>query len=127
MHARHLYEYAVIRVVPRVEREEFVNAGVILYCAKQRFLQAEWMMDEARIRILWNAAPLGEIADALQSIQRIAEGGKACGPIGHMDMPSRFRWLTAWRSTMVQTSRVHSGFCDDAAATLERLFAALVA
>lgn len=124
---KHLYEYAVIRVVPRVEREEFVNAGVILYCPKQRFLRARWVIDEARIRILCGEACLGEIADALQSMQRIAEGGKGCGPIGLMDMPGRFRWLTAWRSTVVQTSRVHSGFCDDAAAQLERLFGQLVA
>lgn len=126
MPAKDLFEYAVIRIVPRVEREEFVNAGVILYCAKQRFLQARCQLDEVRIRALCPMADLTLTAENLESLCRISRGEKGAGPIAALDLPSRFRWLTAMRSTVVQTSRPHPGLCGDAAQKLDELFEALV-
>lgn len=108
-----LFEYAVIRVVPRVERDEFINTGVILYCAKKKFLKAAYVLDKDRVS---NFAPKLDIEDIqcyLDSLKLICEGSIASGPIGQFDLPSRFRWLTAMRSTVVQTSRVHPGFCLD--------------
>jgi hypothetical protein len=122
-----LFEYAVIRIVPRVEREEFVNAGVILYCTKQRFLKARCLLDKERVRALCPEANLELIEHNLESLQRIAAGEKNAGPIAMMDVASRFRWLTAVRSTVVQTSRPHPGLCVDAASKLEQLFEQLVA
>lgn len=127
MPARDLFEYAVIRIVPRVEREEFVNAGVILYCPKQRFLSVRCLLREERIKALCPEVAMKAIAEAIDSFQKISAGGKDCGPVGRLDMPSRFRWLTAVRSTVVQTSRVHSGLCEDATTSLEKLFAEMVA
>lgn len=127
MQGKDLFEYAVIRIVPRVEREEFVNAGVILYCPKQRFLRVRYLMPEDRVQALCPEAAMASIAEALESFQRISTGGKDCGPVGRLDTPSRFRWLTAVRSTIVQTSRVHSGLCNDAEKALDKLFAEMVA
>jgi hypothetical protein len=126
MQQEHLFEYAVIRVVPRVEREEFLNIGVILYCAKQKFLQAKYLLDEARLNAFTPDLDIAELKEHICSIERICLGDKAAGPIGKLDMASRFRWLTATRSTIVQTSKVHPGFCVDAGETLERLFVQLV-
>jgi len=126
MQQEHLFEYAVIRVVPRVEREEFLNIGVILYCAKQKFLQARYLLDEARLNAFAPELDIAELKEHICSIERICLGDKAAGPIGKLDMASRFRWLTATRSTIVQTSKVHPGFCVDAMETLERLFVQLV-
>ena len=125
--AAHLFEYAVLRVVPRVEREEFVNVGVILYCAGQQFLQATYALDEARLRAF--AGPsldLAELAARLDAIGRVCRGRAGAGPIGQLPLAGRFRWLTAQRSTVVQTSAVHPGLCQDAAATLARLHGQLV-
>ena len=126
MQQEYLFEYAVIRVVPRVEREEFLNIGVILYCAKQKFLQAKYLLDEARLYAFAPDLDIAELKEHICSIERICIGDKAAGPIGKLDMASRFRWLTATRSTIVQTSKVHPGFCVDAMETLERLFVQLV-
>jgi hypothetical protein len=126
MQQKHLFEYAVIRVMPRVEREEFLNIGVILYCAKQQFLQAKYLLDEPRLKAFYNDLDIAELKEHVCSIERICTGSKDAGPIGKLDMASRFRWLTATRSTVVQTSKVHPGFCIDAMETLEKLFAQLV-
>jgi hypothetical protein len=126
MPAKDLFEYAVIRIVPRVEREEFVNAGVILYCPKQKFLQVRYTLDSTRIKALCPEADLDMIAANLRSFKSISDGAKDAGPIALMDAPSRFRWLTAVRSTVVQTSRTHSGLCPDAGKALERLFDQMV-
>jgi hypothetical protein len=123
MQDSHLFEYAVIRVVPRVEREEFMNVGVILYCAKQKFLQCAFLLDEDRLRVFSPTADPAELRSHLNSLSRICRGGKDAGPIGQLDAASRFRWLTAMRSTVVQTSRVHPGFCSDPGGKLERLMA----
>lgn len=122
----HLFEYAVIRVVPRVEREEFLNVGVIVYCKKERFLQARFVCDEKRLSIFKDYIDLDEIQAYLAAIEKICKGGKDGGPIAQLDLASRFRWLTATRSTVVQSSKTHPGLCADAQETLERLFAELV-
>ena len=126
MQQKHLFEYAVVRFVPRVEREEFLNIGVILYCAKQKFLKAKFLLDETRLIAFSSGSDLPELMEHVCGIERICTGDQGAGPIGKMDIASRFRWLTATRSTIVQTSKVHPGFCKDAAETLERLFNQLV-
>lgn len=127
MPEKHLFEYAVVRVVPRVEREEFLNVGVILYCASQGFLQTRFEVPEARLRAF--AGPefdLDELTRRLHAFEQICGGRATGGPIGQLPIASRFRWLTATRSTIVQTSPVHPGLCESAPDTLARLHAALV-
>ena len=126
MQDKHLFEYAVIRVVPRVEREEFINVGVVLFCKKQKFLQALCHLDKDRLRALAPAIDTNEVEAHLESFVRISRGGSDAGPIGRLDEASRFRWLTAVRSTVVQTSRVHPGFCSDLTGALHRLHEQLV-
>lgn len=121
-----LFEYAVIRVVPRVEREEFINIGVILYCPKQKFLKTILKVDEARISALAPGLDIDCLKDNINSFERIANGDAKAGPIAKLDIASRFRWLTATRSTVVQSSKVHPGLCTDAEATLVKLFNQLV-
>lgn len=126
MQENHLFEYAVIRVVPRVEREEFLNVGVILYCARQKFLKTLFILDEERLRIFSPELDIQEVEQHLRAFEQIAAGGSDAGPIGRLDMASRFRWLTATRSTVVQTSKVHPGFCEDPTAALIKLYNRLV-
>ena len=122
-----LFEYAVLRVVPRVEREEFLNVGVILYCPAQGFLQVRFELNEARLHAFASQQlDLGELHERLRAFERICRGRAEGGPIGQLAVAARFRWLTAQRSTVVQTSPVHPGLCADAAATLARLHAELV-
>lgn len=127
MQERHLFEYAVIRVVPRVEREEFLNVGVVLYCSKQKFLQALYKVNEERLKTFCKELDIQELQAYLLSFDKICRGGAAGGPIGQLPLAERFRWLTAVRSTIVQTSPVHPGLCIDAKETLEKLFEELVA
>ena len=127
MQEQHLFEYAVIRIVPRVEREEFLNVGVVLYCAKQRFLKAMFVLDEKRLCAFSKDVDIADLKAYLCALERICNGGKDAGPIGRLPAGERFRWLTATRSTVVQTSKVHPGFCDDPARKLETLFGQLVA
>ena len=126
MHENHLFEYAVLRVVPRVEREEFLNVGVILYCPKHKFLQTIFTLDEARLKAIFPGIDITEVRQHLEAFRQIALGSPEGGPIGALDMASRFRWLTATRSTILQTSKVHPGFCSDPAAALQRLHQQLV-
>ncbi|MGV8879417.1 MAG: DUF3037 domain-containing protein [Sphingobacteriaceae bacterium] len=126
MQEQHLFEYAVIRVVPRVEREEFVNAGVILYCAAKRFLEVRLKLDINRMTIFSDDLNMSEIETNLHAFNLICAGGKAAGPIGLLDPASRFRWLTAARSTVLQTSRVHPGLCVDPLETINKLYMQLV-
>jgi Protein of unknown function (DUF3037) len=125
---KHLFEYAVLRVVPRVEREEFLNVGVVLYCRDQGFLQCRYQLPEARLRAFAAAAgpDPGELLARLHAFDKICRGRREGGPIGQLGLAERFRWLTATRSTIVQTSAVHPGLCHDAAETLNRLYAQLV-
>jgi hypothetical protein len=126
MQGKLLFEYAVIRIVPRVEREEFINVGVILYCKERKFLQAVFTLNEEKLRVLAPGIDVQEVRDYLQAFEQVCCGGDKGGPIGRLDTALRFRWLTATRSTILQTSRVHTGFCDDPAATLQKLHAQLV-
>ncbi|PUZ24416.1 Protein of unknown function [Chitinophaga costaii] len=123
---KHLFEYAVIRVVPRVEREEFLNVGVILYCRQKKFLQILFTIDERRLQVFTDAPDIGELRAVLCAFEQICQGTAAGGPIGRLDIAARFRWLTATRSTIVQTSKVHPGFSIDPANTLLRLHQQLV-
>ena len=126
MPEKHLFEYAVLRVVPRVEREEFLNVGVIVYCRAQGFLQTRFELPTARLLALAPGLDLAELTARLQAFERICQGRPAGGTIGQLPLAERFRWLTATRSTVVQTSAVHPGRCADAAETLTRLHAELV-
>jgi len=126
MQEKHLYEYAVIRIVPRVEREEFLNVGVILYCSSKGFLQALYKLDKARLKAFSCQLEAAELLEYLQSLERICKGGKHSGPIGTLPIASRFRWLTATRSTVIQTSKIHPGFCTEPQETLLRLYNQLV-
>jgi hypothetical protein len=123
---RSSFDYAVVRVVPRVEREEFVNAGVILFCRTRRFLGARVELDPARLRALWPAVDVEEVQQHLAAIPRVCEGGKGAGPIGRLPQADRFHWLTAPRSTIVQVSAVHSGLCEDPNEELEHLLDIMV-
>lgn len=126
MHEKFLFEYAVIRIVPKVEREEFLNVGIILYSKEQRFLQVQYTINENRIKALDEKTDIDEIHAYLAAFEKICQGSKDGGPIALLDMPSRFRWLTAQRSTILQTSRVHPGFCSNPQEALNRLHAQLV-
>jgi Protein of unknown function (DUF3037) len=126
MQDKQIYEYAVIRIVPRVEREEFLNVGIILYCSKQGFLQAKYQLDKNKLEAFSNSLEYDDLEKYLQTWERICIGGKSAGPIGMLPIASRFRWLTATRSTIVQTSKVHPGFCTDAQETLNHLYSTLV-
>ncbi|SFQ58751.1 DUF3037 domain-containing protein [Hymenobacter arizonensis] len=121
-----LFEYAVLRVVPRVEREEFLNVGVIVYCRSQGFLETRFELPEARLQAFAPDLDLEEITDRLQAFARICQGRATGGTIGQLPIAERFRWLTATRSTVVQTSPVHPGLCVDASEKLSRLYAQLV-
>ena len=126
MHNRTLFEYAVIRVMPRVEREEFLNIGIILYCAKQKYLKMLYVLDENRLQAFSEYLDMDELKEHLYSFERICSADPQGGPIAKLDMPSRFRWLTATRSTVLQTSKVHPGLCVDADETTNKLFSQLV-
>lgn len=123
---KHLFEYAVIRVVPRVEREEFLNVGVILYCSAQGFLQTKFVLKELRLRAFCGELDIDELHERLCAFEKICAGRREGGLIGQLPISGRFRWLTATRSTVVQTSPVHPGLCADAGETLADLFTKLV-
>lgn len=120
------FDYAIVRVVPRVEREEFVNAGVILFCLERDFLGARMELDRARVHALFPGADLAAIEEHLAVIPRICEGGAGSGPIGELSRRERFHWLVAPRSTVVQVSPVHAGLCDDPARALDKLLERMV-
>ncbi|RAU83148.1 DUF3037 domain-containing protein [Pontibacter arcticus] len=126
MQEKHLFEYAVIRVVPRVEREEFMNVGVILYCAGKGFLQTRCTLNEARVQAFSPELDMDELQERLQAFDRICKGRSEGGTIGQLPIASRFRWLTATRSTIVQTSPVHPGLCEDPEEKINQLFQQLV-
>ena len=121
-----LFEYAVIRIVPRVEREEFLNVGVILYCPKRKFLKAKYHLNKKRLAHFCDQLDIPDLEEHLKTFELISSGDKNAGPIALLPIAERFRWLTATRSTIVQTSKVHPGFCDDPEKTLNKLFDQLV-
>jgi hypothetical protein len=126
MQGKYLFEYAIIRIVPRVEREEFLNTGVILYCRDRKFLQCMYTINKEKVNALCGGVDCNEVDEHLRSFEKISQGAKDGGPIAGLDLASRFRWLTATRSTVVQTSKVHPGFCDDPLDTLQKLYQQLV-
>ena len=126
MQEKHLFEYAVIRVVPRVEREEFLNVGVILYCSSQRFLKCMFELNEQRLHAFSKELDMDELNERFNAFCSICAGADLGGPIGKLPLASRFRWLTATRSTVLQTSPVHPGLCVDASETLKKLHEQLV-
>ena len=126
MQDKQLYEYAVIRVLPRVEREEFLNVGIVLFCKKENFLKVLYKLDEKKLKVLCEDLDIGQLRLNLQSFDKICKGEKDGGPIAQLDVPSRFRWLTAVRSSVIQTSRPHPGLCCDLNKTLDRLYRELV-
>ena len=123
---KQLFEYAVIRVVPKVEREEFINVGVILYSRDQQFLEVLFQPNEQKLHAIAGEIDITEVKMHLEAIKRICKGEPDSGPIGKMDMAARFRWLTATRSTVVQASKVHPGFCNNPKKALHKLFTDLV-
>lgn len=126
MQELHLYEYAVIRVVPKVEREEFINVGLILFCKRQRYIRMEFMVNEKKFNVFNTEIDLDDLTTYLQSFQETANGTKLGGRIGQLETPERFRWLTAVRSSVLQTSRPHSGLSEHLDKTFETLFQELV-
>lgn len=126
MQEQHLFEYAVIRIMPRVEREEFINAGIVLYCKNRQFLHVLYEVNEQKIRSLCSECDVEELSNHLKAFASIASGDKNAGPIAQLDTASRFRWLTAQRSTVLQTSKVHPGLCEEPMKMAEKLFEKLV-
>ncbi len=126
MRAADSYDYAVIRVVPRVEREEFINVGILLSCERSGYLRARIELDEARVRAIDPDIDIESLRRHLDTIPRICEGGAQAGPIGLLPKRARFHWLTARRSAIIQTSSVHMGKCGDMDAILEHLMDRMV-
>jgi hypothetical protein len=122
VHAPNSFDYAVIRVVPFTEREEFFNAGVIVFCPQQQFLRARVHLDEAKLHALAPGLDAGEVRQRLDAIVKIADGDATAGPIAQLPQRSRFHWLVAPRSTLIQVSATHTGICEKPAFVLDRLF-----
>ena len=120
------FDYAVLRVVPRVERQEFVNVGVIVFCLEHRVLEARVHVDEARLLALWPGLDVEMVRQHVQAVVRICEGDETAGAIARLSQRERFHWLISPRSTMIQTSAVHTGICTDVEGVVERLFKQLV-
>jgi Protein of unknown function (DUF3037) len=120
------FQYAVLRVVPDIERGEFLNAGVVLFSRTRGFLAARVALDPARLAALSPGADAEVVADRLATLERVAAGDPDAGPIARLDPSERFNWLVAPASTVVQPSPVHTGLCDDPEGMLEHLFARLV-
>lgn len=126
MPTRTSFDYAVLRVVPRVEREEFVNAGVILFCLQLRFLSARVHVDESRLRALFPKVDVDLIRSRLDAVVKIGAGASEAGPIAQLSQRQRFHWLVAPRSTILQVSPVHTGICELPEECLDKLFRELV-
>jgi len=120
------FEYAVLRVVPRVDREEFVNAGVLLYCRERDFLAARVELDGARLLALCPEVDLALVEEHLAAVPRICAGGEDAGPIGRLPLAERFRFLAAPRSTVIQAGPVHAGLCEDPGRALDHLLEKMV-
>ena len=126
MPALNSFDYAVLRVVPRVEREEFLNAGIVLFCLERRFLRAQVQLQEERLGALWPQLDLETVRRHLEAFVKVCRGDWDAGPIARLSQRERFHWSVAPRSTVVQVSPVHSGLCDDPEAAMEQLFRKLV-
>jgi hypothetical protein len=119
---RFVFDYAIVRVVPRVERGEFLNAGVILFSSTQAYLESRIGLDAARLRALDPSIDVTSVENYLEAIPKICAGGGEAGSIGSLSQRERFHWLVAPRSTVIQTSQVHSGVHDDLGKALDQLF-----
>lgn len=126
MQEPHLYEYAVIRVVPRVDREEFLNVGIILFCKRAKMIRMRYHLDNEKLALFASDLNVNQLRLNLMAFEKISLGIKEGGPIAQFEVPERFRWLTAIRSSVIQTSRPHPGLCQDVDVTFDRLFADLV-
>ena len=122
MQENNQFEYAVVRIVPQVEREEFLNVGVVLFCAKEKFLQIMYQLNEERLQAFCPQVDVEEVREYLQAFEQICMGSTNAGPIARLPVAERFRWLTATRSTMVQTSKVHPGLCANAGEMLLKIY-----
>ena len=126
MPAQSSFDYAVLRVVPRVERGEFVNVGAIVFCRTRRFLEARFHLDSRRLAALGSNLDISALEERLELIRVVCSGGATAGPIGELSQADRFHWLIAPRSTVVQPSPVHTGLCDDPAAALGQILETMV-
>jgi hypothetical protein len=115
------FDYAILRVVPRVDRQEFINAGVVVFCLEKRYLDARIHLDAARLKALWPESDAELVREHLEAVQRICAGDPSAGPITKLSQRERFHWLTSPRSTILQPSPVHTGVCDSTEGLLERL------
>jgi len=116
------YEYAIIRLVPVVEREEFLNVGVILFSKRKKYLSMKYRLDHSRIRAFSEDVDIQNIDAYLKAWELVCQGSPEGGRIGELEIQVRFRWLTATRSTIIQSSKVHPGLCHDPKAILEDLY-----
>lgn len=126
MPARSSFDYAIVRVVPRVERGELLNAGVIVFCLEKDFLRAKVEVNEPRLSALWPEIDVDLVRQHLEAIPKICAGTPDSGPIGRLTLRERFHWLVAPRSTIIQISPVHAGLCDHPERALEELFSQVV-
>jgi len=126
MQGKHLFEYAVIRVLPRVEREEFINVGIILFSKRAKYIHMMYKLDVQRLNIFSTELDVELLEETLKSFKKICIGMKDGGIIAQLDIPERFRWLTAVRSSCIQTSRPHPGFADNLDKEVKKLFQELV-
>jgi len=115
------FDYAVLRIVPRVERQEFINAGVVVFCLEKRYLAARVHFDPARVRALWPDADVDLIREHLDAVPRICAGDPSAGPIARLGQRERFHWLVSPRSTVIQPSPVHTGVCTETDDLLDQL------
>jgi Protein of unknown function (DUF3037) len=115
------FDYAILRVVPRVEREEFVNAGVVVLCLERQFLDARIVVDEPRLRALWPQIDVELVRRHLEAFRSVAQGDPAAGPIARLSLRERFHWLVSPRSTIIQVSPVHTGICGEPEKVVEHL------
>ena len=121
MHTIASFDYAILRVVPRVERQEFINAGVVAFCLEKKFLSARIHLNEQRLRALWPDADVELARDHLDAVRRICDGDPAAGPIAKLSQRERFHWIISPRSTIIQPSPVHTGVCEKTDGLLDRL------
>ena len=121
MHAPASFDYAILRVVPRVERQEFMNAGILVFCLEQRYLGARIRLDRDRLKALWPDVDADLVSRHLEAVERICKGDQRAGPIALLPLRERFHWLVSPRSTIIQPSPVHTGLCDATDQLLDRL------
>ncbi len=126
MHEPSSFDYALLRVVPRVDRGEFINAGLIFFCLQKKFLEAKLHLNEERLQALWPGADLDLVSRHLEAFPKVCAGDASAGPIALLPQRERFHWLVAPRSTIIQVSPVHTGLCADPAETMARLFRCLL-